>query len=157
MAEDTLVVSVTGYDADRMERMLASFLQQQVSEETQKRIRDTVAKQVDHCVGEITTNLLRAEVEAIVAEGWRETDTYGDATGRTITLRQRVAKTLDGRDQYSRERHLDKLFTETLNAALRKELAEELQAARTAFRAKVDAVLNAKLHEALRDSLGLKA
>lgn len=103
---------------------------------------------------------IRESVEQKIAEGWADHSLYG-TTSKVKTLAERVGEFLTSRapESYGRQGAdrtvLTKLVHEAVEASVTKAMKDELEVIRKRFAEQVDAVLNAKLAETLRKSLGL--
>lgn len=151
-----ITIEATKWDEQRLAEMVLS----RVADESRKHLSSAVHKQIadaiDRTVKDIVESKLASEIEAILAEGWQKTNSYGEPTGDRITFRQRVSNLIEARDNYSSERRIDKIVKETVETTLRGEFAKEVAEARAKVRAMLDGALNEKLAAALREGLGLK-
>lgn len=101
-----------------------------------------------------------ARIQAILDEGWQETSTWGEKTGKRVTIREMIVEKLgekvgQGYDRPGKSliRHL---VGEAVKGALGKELAAELEKAKNEIRDAVDGLIKEKLTETLRAALGLR-
>jgi ribulose bisphosphate carboxylase small subunit len=141
----------------QMQDAILSNVAVQVEKLFHAKVEDSIESAVAALVEQISREHIETAVRASIAEGWTITNEYGEARGKA-TLKDRISKILEHRDQYSsRGKWAENIVREETEKALKGELKAELDAARAQFRAEVDRVLQAKLAEALRLSLGLGA
>lgn len=107
----------------------------------------------------IADETIRAAVAEALVSGFRATNGYGEPIGEPESLKARIGKMLTERSggYHDGGPRIEVIAKEIIEKAAYKELREEFDAARAAFRAKVDGVLAAKLTEALREAVGLKS
>lgn len=100
---------------------------------------------------------ISATVDAVIADGWQQTNSYGEPSGKRITLKERVSDLLlKAQDRYDRSNWLDKQIKAAAEGVLTKEFKAEIDAAKAKVRAELDAVLTGKVTEALKSAIGLK-
>lgn len=118
---------------------------------------EQIAAKVSERIKDVTLVELEGEVRNVIAKGWQKTDEFGNPSG-SITLSGLVIKILNTKEgDYGRSTRIEKWIQEAIEKALREVFAKEIEAARAAFKAQLDGVLQAKLAETLRAALGLKA
>lgn len=141
--------------ADSVEKAILSWVPSLVQKHYTKSVEDTVTSAVHDLVAEIARDEIAAAVKSVLAEGWKRTNEYGEARG-VASLKDRISELLNGRDRYGDSaKWVEKVVKEETQAALKGELAKEIEAARVKLRAEVDQVTRAKLNEALRSALGV--
>lgn len=129
-------------------------------EKLRVKLEERIASAVEEKVGAVAMTELEAEVRKVTAEGWNQTDSHGRATGKKTTLSSLVLDWFNANgDSFHSDRRtrIEKMIEKETSAALQKVFAAEIEAARVAFRAQLDGVLQAKLRETLASALGLKA
>lgn len=152
-----LKIEIEGWNESDLHERLVRAMVERYHDELAAHVRERVEAAVDERLSRLADEHLREAVAQIVREGFQQTNSYGEATGPRVTLKDRIGQYLAGRDSYDRKSRIDAVFEKLLGEALNRELGEELKRAREAFRAQVDGVLQAKLTESLRSALGLKA
>lgn len=123
------------------------------------KITATAEALVRERIGAVVAQRIEAAVDAVLAEGWTRTDSYGCSTGQKLDLKGRISEILNTKqgDSYNRRGTLiEEAIKLRLEAALAKDFAEELKAAREAFREKLDTTVMAKFTETLKSALGLR-
>jgi flagellar biosynthesis/type III secretory pathway protein FliH len=128
---------------------VADQVQAQWRDELSSRIKASITANIDT----ETREMIRSELRTAVESGWTETNAYGEATGKTLTFKERVSKALNNRD-YNNPL-ADKNISEMVKSLLGEVLKKEVEEARVKFRQQVDDILREKLAAALRNSLGL--
>lgn len=130
-----------------------------VDGEVTTRVRKLVTEAIEGRVASIVDGAIRAQVDAILAEGWQPMGPYGEPAGPRVTLRDIIGKavtgTIDKTDPYSRKTPLTNLVDEAIEKELRGDVGKELARAKAAVREQVDAVIQAKLRETISLALGL--
>lgn len=153
--EDGVTVSVPIYVEDLRDRVISS-LTAAYSERMDEQVTEAVSTYVKSVVDRIAEKEIMAAVKSALSAGWNKTDNYGAVTGQ-VTLKDRISQMLNASDGYgSHRRWLDELVKKETEAALKGELAKEIESARAKLRAEVDSVTRAKLNEALRNALGVQ-
>ena len=89
-------------------------------------VRDSLTakleKKLDAAFSEVTTQILRREVEALVAEGWYRTSSYGERTGEKITIRDRLRDALSRKDgNYGNDKSINTMARQAIDAAIQAE------------------------------------
>ena len=150
-------VTVAGWTIAQLAEIVAEKLlhEKGLSETVDRKVDEAIDKAVGTRLEKITDEILRKVVAEIVDEGFQPTDNYGSPIGQKVSLKVRVGQILHEKDRYNNESRVEKIQKETIEAALRKALGEEIERVRKAFREQVDALLQTKLVESLRTSLGL--
>jgi hypothetical protein len=165
--DSKIVLEVRGYDREQLLHQLAERVLSQVHDDNGRSVdaalREKVAGHIDEMVVSIAQERIRAEVDAVLSEGWQPMSQWGEPQGTRITLRARVAETLTRKGRFGRNdgyntpetTWVEHVGKELLDAWVRAELSKELESAKVRFREQVDAVLQSKLVDVLRTSLGL--
>jgi hypothetical protein len=153
-----VIVQFMGLDAHRIEEMVADTLSRRVEKEVElvSRLRKLAADKLDDRVDDIVEERVRAEVTAILDEGWDVTDQYGARTGQRVTLRDRVGEILHKRDSYHRKAWLDEKVEGCVKAIIDRDFSAEIEKAKTDFRKQADELLAGKIADMLRAALGLR-
>lgn len=118
-------------------------------------VRGAIKETIDAKLSKLVEETLRPAVAEIIAEGWQETNRYGEPQGRKLDLKARVSEMLNKNDGYDRLPFIQKTAQEILDKALRAELGALIEEAKKKFRDQIDGVLQAKFKEALQGALGL--
>jgi hypothetical protein len=157
-----ITLTLKGYDEEQILTRLCGYLEDRMRDQVQGRLD----KAIDAAVGGAMVRLVDEQValkvaeacEAVITQGWQETNGYGEPTGKITTLKERIAGWLNARESgYSNSpTRIEKLMSEMIGRWLQKDFAKELDAAREAFKKQVDAVVTAKLGESLKAALGLR-
>ncbi len=150
--------------------MLASRIGEAFEKKLEASLDEQLAGLLDAAGRKICDEKIRERVDAIVAKGWAQTDSWGNPTGAPKTFEARVHEWLFAKSgSYSSSKtRIEEIFDEALRDAMlgrpdhrgtRPEGggilgAIVLDAAKT-FRAQVDNLMSAKLQESLRSALGL--
>jgi len=151
-----ITLTVDGYEAQQIQERVAELLAAQAAEKLDEMIASIARETIESKMAAYADKEARAAVEEVLAEGWSETNTYGERVGQKLTLKDRVSKHLfSARSNYDRKTRIDEFFDDTIAKAMREELGAVIKDATTKFRAQVDGVMTAKLAETLRKSLGL--
>ena len=140
--------------SDVVEAVAARVLVE-AKESIDDKIEDATRAAVLDVIGKTTTEHISAQVVAVLAKGFATVDEYGRA-GPSESLGDRVIALLRKKDSYHRKDRIDELLERHLNDEVAKMVAAEIAKARDGFRAQIDAVLQAKLGETLRNALGMK-
>lgn len=154
--QTAVVVRVTGFSADRVERMVAEQLVEQMREAVREHAQRAVEEALAEQLGTLAKERLAAEIDRVFAEGWTKTGQYGEKVG-TATLKDRISDLLNHHDRYnSNRRWLDELVAESVKAHLGGDFKNEIERAQASFRKQVDELLAGKIAEGLRNAFGLR-
>lgn len=157
-APSTVVLQITGYDAGRIESMVAHQITAQVMKEAEApdRIRRLVESAIDRVVNDQFELRIRSEVEAVLAEGWRQTDEYGTRRGEKVSLRDRVGALLGQRERDGYRRSwADETIKKAIDDLMSKSFVKEIEDMQKKFREQANELLTAKIADGLRSALGL--
>lgn len=159
MTEKNITIHVDGYDAAQVEEWLTEKVAASVRERMDAKVKDAIAASVRDLVDELTRERLHKEINALLDEGWKGTDSYGNENGKKYTLRDRVRGVFEAKaDSYSNSgSRVERWVKEAVDYQLKRALEEELASARARLRAAFDEVLQAKFTSTIRDALGLKS
>jgi hypothetical protein len=152
---EKLTITMDGYDASQVQAWLDERVGSSVARALDEKVADAIEARVAKLVDELTRERLKKEVDALLDEGWKETDRWGNETGKAFSLRDRVRGALDAKDRYDGN-PVDKLVKEAVSYKLEGILKEEMASARTRLKAAFDEVLQAKFSDTIREALGLK-
>jgi hypothetical protein len=148
-------VKLTSMVVERVWERLYEFADKAIQDEFKARLGEYAYQRID-AVGQ---EEIRKRVVEALETGFRRTNSFGEPTGETITLKERLAAMLSKAESSGyRETQtvVDRITREEIEKALRGAFATEISNAAKAFRAKVDAVLTGKLTEALKQAMGLR-
>jgi hypothetical protein len=166
MSEKT-TITITGLSVEHVADQVAfRIMHDRDGDETRfsERIEAIVEERVREWVNGQIERLASIEIEravaAVLEEGWQQTNQYGEATGKRMTLKERIAAMLQEPtgDAYSggRKPRIDHVAHQLLNKALHESFGKEIEAGRGRLRAAIDDVIKAKLTETLKSALGLR-
>jgi len=145
-------------DLGELDEWVTAIVHRKVQEQIEKKLDETIETAVSAAANEVIADKLRAQAEAIIADGWTETDGYGRTT-RVRTLRDLMTDLLTkpSGDSYSRNREpfATKVIKEALSAAITKNFAADIAAAQKELKGMLDASVKEKLANALKQALGL--
>ena len=156
-------VSITGLTRDDIEAVIRGVVENafgNVRSYARELLPSELTQYMQTAVSEAVTSIgqemIAEEVRRSLDEGFKETDQWGNLKAHH-TLKARINKVLTETGGYNDSRtYVQRVVEEYVKRAVEKEMKDELAAVREQFRKQVDEVLNAKLAEALRQSLGLK-
>jgi hypothetical protein len=135
-------------DGESLHRMVEKAVESRL----EHMVMTTFERALDREIGERVTSILE--------DGWPVTSSYGEHTGKTVTVRELILKKLDTPvgDSYDRTRKslVAHLVAQAVEGALGKELKAELERAKAEIRAAVDGLIKEKLTETLRAALGIR-
>lgn len=105
---------------------------------------------------------IAAAVDAVIADGWYETDGYGGRKGEKMDLRARVSRAMtEPRRDSGGYNNKPSLIAERIDEAakgfLDKELRGEVDKAKAALRAKLDTSVMDTVAAAVKSAIGLQA
>lgn len=153
-------VSITGLTREDIEAVIRGAVRNamhiDVNDLARKMVKEAVENHLHSLVTELASAELTQEIRKAIAEGWDETDSWGNKR-KHHTIRDRLSAFLDGKDDsYNRETRLQKAIKETVEAAVKNEFQKELELARKQFREQLDTVLNVKLRDTIAQAIGVK-
>ena len=154
-------IEINTQDSENMEARIIDAIARQFTQFAEAKVRVAIAKailnEVERRADTVSDELIRSTVVELLAEGWEQTNTYGESTGKVMTLKERISERLipTNRGMGLPDVPIKKFVQEEVNRVLRAEFESELTEVRKAFRAQVDAALAGKMTEALRKSVGL--
>lgn len=153
-----MVIEADHWDEQRLSEMVLGRVARMVEERTRKAVERQIKATVDEVIREVVQDKVAVAVEAILAEGWRKTDSYGSPQGPPMTLKDRVSEMLTARDRYSNSlSYLDQTVAKEVDGVLRGELGQAIEDAKKKVRETLDSAVMTKLQQALKEGLGLKA
>jgi polyribonucleotide nucleotidyltransferase len=151
-APELLDVQVTGkVDVAHITRGVV----EEIKKEMSRRIAREASSAVEEALLEGVKDHAKRAAEEVLSKGWQVADDYG-RNSRTVTVKDRVMEMLAEKPRYDSKTPLQRAFDDALSGEVNKMVREEIEKARVAFRAQVDSILQTKLAETLRNSLGLK-
>ena len=155
--EQKMTIHVDGITIDQILERLSNLVEQQVRMQMSAKVKDSIDVHVAKIVEEVTRERIFREANALLEEGWKQTDSYGEPTGKVFTLRERVRGIFDGKDRngYDRLTMIEQWLKNAVERDLAKVLTEETELVRKQLKAAFDDVVKAKFAETLRKSLGL--
>ena len=140
----------------RFAEVVADRLFHKLHEGVEEKVSERIDCAVQAAITGVGEAIIREAITSAIADGWSKTNQYGEPTGQSITLKQRISDMLESRSYCDRERHIDKVVKDEVEKVLRGELGAEITEVRKKARAMLDGALNEKLAAALREGLGLK-
>lgn len=162
MARQILTVMVKEHDPeyganeypDRSE--LAKLLAKGVGQKIERLAAEAVREHFDATI----KARIESTVDEVLAEGWRKTDSYGNATGDRVDLKGRINEviTTKVRDGYSGPQYTlsEKLVADSVKEVMTSGLKHELEAARKSLRDQLDTAVTAKVAATIKEALGLR-
>ena len=142
---------IAKWDSKAIGKHLRVYFESKVAELAEQAVR--------RCFDDAIRSRIDAAVDVVLAEGWRETNNYGEQTGAKLDLKGRISKLLQEArgDNYNRKASvLDErveLATKELIAAEFKPLIEQ---ARATLKSKLDTSVMNTVAETIKASLGLR-
>lgn len=150
---DSLVITVTGYDATQAMQYVAG----QVLSECRNDVKREVDVAIKHAVSEATPELIRArvgaEVDKCLAEGWQPTNQWGESAGKRVTLRERIEQELSKKISQGYNKPDTTMVEQLVRSTIEGTLAKEFDALYTAAKEKFKAALDSKFAETLNAAL----
>lgn len=128
----------------------------EIKKEMAKRIAKEAASAVEEALNEGVKEQALKAVEGVLANGWQVSRGDYAPVMVTVTLKEKVMELLAKRGEYGRGNVLEEMLKEKLNHEVRKMVQEEIEKVRTAFRAQIDATLQSRFLDTLRNALGIK-
>jgi uncharacterized membrane protein YheB (UPF0754 family) len=156
MNENKITVTVDGYDASQVGSWLDDKIGRAISGKLEEKIEDAVEQRVSKLVEEITRERVSKEIEAVLEAGWAQTNNYGEPTGKTFTVRDRVNSFFNGTDRYSSESFVSRWVRESIDRDLKKAVDEEVATAKAKLRQMFDEAITGKFATTIREALGVK-
>ncbi len=145
-----LTVTVSGFEAEQVERWLVERLADRADEMMGKAVEEHAREAVTKAAKGATEERIRTEINRLIDEGWPETDCYGNsASGKRATLRQRIEKSLHATE-------LSRIASDAIRQALNSSLGKDIEAAKAQIGQFIDAQVAGTLQAALKQALGLK-
>lgn len=157
------------------DKLLTTYVREEETNSTyptHSPLADQMRKLIDQKVSEIAESHVRADVDneiqdrvalavdAVLAEGWQATNTYGEPRGPKVDLKGRVSEVLltATRDGYSGNAMtpIERQVKAAVDGLISKEFAKEIEAARKSLREQLDVAVSAKFVETLKTAMGLK-
>lgn len=164
MTERT-TITITGLTADQVAGQVAREVmygqdgyatpfKERIEAIVEERVRTWVDAEIEKLGG----GAIEKAVAAVLAEGWQETNRYGEATGKRMTLKERIASMIVEPigDYNGKGPRMQKIAEDVLTKAIHSEFGKEIETGRARLRAAVDDVIKAKLTETLKSALGLR-
>jgi hypothetical protein len=152
-----IVLTLTGYEQDSIERRIAELLREQARERLDELLTAEIERAVHVAVRTLTETLIAKEVQRVLEEGWTKTDEWGEPK-KKLTTRERInayfSENVGGYNQ--KITRLEKLTAELLDKQMRGDLGEVLKEAKAKFRAAIDGAMKVRLQTVLADALGLQ-
>lgn len=152
-------IVITGLTPEAVEAVLEAViernyrLRERAESAVDKAIETAVSKALSSRLEVIADAHLRPEVARVVAEGWHETNSYGEQTGKALSLRDRIGLYFKG-DRYGKG--LDNILKAELDKALASEAGKQFQEALASIKGKVDADFGARIQVAVKQAMGIK-
>lgn len=127
----------------------------------ERRIDELATERVRECFEEVIKARIAATVDEVLAEGWQRTDRYGNRQdAERLDLKARISEMLAEKkhDGFGRQpiSLAEEVVQKTVEGVLTRELQNEIEKARTALRAQLDAVVAGKVAETIKTALGLR-
>lgn len=152
---DKITITVDGYDASQVGAWLDAKIGQALSGKLDEKIADAVEARVSKLVEEITRERVSKEIDAVLDAGWVETNTYGEATGKTLSVRDRVRDFFNKSDRYSGSK-VQQWLQNAVDRQLEAASKEEVAVAKDKLRKLLDEAIVGKFAVTIREALGVK-
>lgn len=124
-----------------------------------ERINKTADALIQSSFDDAIRSRLSTAIDAVIAEGWYETDTYGGRKGEKLDLKARIGKALTEQrgDSYNRKPNIvTERVDEAIRSALNGEFAEVIKKATADLKSRLDSTVTAKVAEAIKTALGVR-
>lgn len=153
-------ITITGLTPEAIESVVEAVIDRNYR--LRERAEAAVDKAIEKAVGEalsarldtIADAHLRPEVARVINEGWHETNSYGEHTGKALSLRDRIGLYFKG-DRYGKN-SMDQIFTQELDKALLTEAGKQFRDALAGLKGKIDADFGARIQTAVKQAMGIK-
>lgn len=165
MSDDTLTTTITGYNVSRVEAMLVEHLAEQMTKESREAMLKEARRMAQARIAETAAETVDAEVRKVLTEGWEETSTWGESTGKRFGLRAYIIEYLKTerpeaeRNGYSDQPRRTPIYwamKRALETVFSKEFEAEIEAARKTLRTQIDAAVAGKFVDTIKGALGLR-
>lgn len=136
-----------------------SDLSRSLEHAVKQRIETIATELVRERFTEAIDERIRAAIDAVIADGWYDTDYHGGRVGERKDLRARINKELTAKrgDAYRSEPSiLDKHIQEAIKTCLDKEFKSTIEAAKATLKAKLDEKVLASIAEGIKTAIGLR-
>ena len=124
------------------------------------RIDSIAAEVVRAGFDSVIKDRITAAVDGVLAEGWQETNNYGESKGARLDLKARIGKLLTETrgDGYSRQQPsvLDAAVSAATNGFLSKELQPVIDAAKANLKKCLDATVMKTVADTITNAVGLR-
>lgn len=157
-----IIIKVDGYDASQVHDWLAQRIERAAEEKldykVEQAIHAAVKERLTEVIDAITKERVTKEIDATLEAGWTMTNTYGEPSGKVLTVRDRVRAAFDRKDgSYSDSKsYVEKWIQEGVARSLETILKAEVEDARKRLRAAFDDVLKLKFADTMRKMLGVE-
>lgn len=118
-------------------------------------IEKRVAKQIEHHLSTVPDRIEQV-VEKLIEEGYPTTNSYGEVTGKAISLEDRVREKLFKGDRYNHSSWVEQTTTKFIEQQIKGELKPLFDEAKKKMKGLMDASLMEKLAKSMREGLGLR-
>lgn len=118
-------------------------------------VRRVLEKKISDFADEYITTRIKDEIDSMIETGWRATNQWGEERDRQsqVTLRGRLAARLTHTDRYGSRRHGDHTIDDAIDNAVKKALAEIIEAETKEFKKELKTWKKEKMTERLRAAL----
>jgi hypothetical protein len=135
---------------------LAAQMRKLIEEKISALAEDHVREHFDETIKE----RISAQVDVVLAEGWRKTDGYGNANGQAVDLKGRINEIITEKKStgYNRESFTlaEKLVQEKVREVFNDAFNKEIEAARKSLRDQLEVTVSAKFVETLKGAMGIR-
>lgn len=141
----------TRWDRKAIGKHLRSYFEAKVSELAAAAVRQTF--------DDVIRDRIASAVDAVLTEGWRQTNQYGEATGLKLDLKARVSEVLTQSrgDHYNRTPSvLDAQVKGAVDEFLGKELQPVIDAAKAELKRQLDAKVMKVVADTVASAVGLR-
>ena len=161
--EDTrpeLVETTLKLDKAAVERAAAHILIEHLGadlKELRRVAQRTLEDQVSKIVREMATEVINKAIAECIIEGWQETNSYGERTGKVLSLKDRVSKLVTEFDRYRSEGFIQSLIRESVTRLFNEEFEAEIAKAKADLRQKLNVAVTDKFAAVVKSAFGISS
>lgn len=157
-----LQVHISDYELERtLDAAVREAIDAQVGRSIEQHVSELVVKAIDERVKSLTTEMLKAEVERVLTEGWAKTNQWGERQGEVInlstTVRDALKAFIEGNPNAyhvsDRKPAIANLVTELAAEAVKKALQPVIDEAKKQLQSQLDISIGKSLRLTLADAL----
>lgn len=148
-----LTITVDGYDASCVEDWLNQKVSEVVATRLENKAADAIEARVQEIVDELSRERIGKVIDEVLAEGWAVTNTFGESTGKKVTVRERVSSFFNAEDRYRGSSFVGDWLRQSIDRDLKKAVDEEVKAAKEKLRKMFDEAITGKFAATIREAL----